>query len=89
MAIGLYLSLGLFCVFSCDQVPITGRWRFQCFATENPKLLGDENADMLVGVARKDFAGLQFSDEDPRLLRMKQTRLVLNRLLLASGLSHL
>ncbi|KAL8884661.1 MAG: hypothetical protein Q9192_006793 [Flavoplaca navasiana] len=89
MAIGLYLSLGLFCVFSSDQVPITGRWRFQCFATENPKLLGDENADMLVGAAGKDFESFPSSDEDPRLLRMKQTRLVLDRLLLASGLSHL
>ncbi|KAL9629367.1 MAG: hypothetical protein Q9204_005313, partial [Flavoplaca sp. TL-2023a] len=89
MAIGLYLSLGLFCVFSCDQVPITGRWRFQCFAAENPKLLEDENADMLVGAAGKDFAGFPSSDEDPRLVRMKQTRLVLDRLLLAGGLSHL
>ncbi|KAL8833667.1 MAG: hypothetical protein Q9176_007868 [Flavoplaca citrina] len=89
MAIGLYLSLGLVCVFSSDQVLITGRWRFQCFATENPILLGDENADMLVGVAGKDFAGFPSSDEDSRLLRMQQTRLVLDRLLLGGGLSHL
>lgn len=84
ISLGLYSILSLFYIFSLDQVPITGRWRFQCFPIENPKLLEDDNEDYIIGSGR-----LPTSGDDPLMLRMRQTRSVLDRLLSASGLSHL
>ncbi len=84
IALGLYSILSLFYLFSLDQVPITGRWRFQGFPIENPRLLEDDNIDLYLGSGR-----LPSSNDDPRMLRMRQTRSVLDRLLSTSGLSHL
>ena len=84
IALGLYSILSLFYLFCFDQVTITGRWRFQCFPIENPRLLEDDNTDLYLGSGR-----LPSSNDDPRMLRMRQTRSVLDRLLSASGLSNL
>lgn len=86
LVVGFYSSLFLLWFFSRDQVPITGRWRFKCLPVENPQLLEDGNTSMVVDAGGE---GLLSSDDDPRLLRLKQTRSVLDRVLSASGLSHL
>lgn len=85
IAVGLYSTLSLFWLFSWDQVPITGRWRLQCSPKKNPKLLADDDPiDVFLGSGR-----LPTSNDNPPVLRLRQTRSVLDRLLSASGLSHL
>lgn len=83
IAVGLYSTLSLFWLFSWDQVPITGRWRLRYSPTPNPNLLADDSANGFLGSGR-----LPSSDDEPPLLRLRQTRSVLDRLLSASGLSH-
>ena len=84
IAVGLYLTLSLFWLFSWDQVPITGRWRLQYSPTPNPKLLADDDpTNVFLGSGRPPS-----SEDNLPVLRLRQTRSVLDRLLSASGLSH-
>lgn len=85
IAVGLYSTLSLFWLFAWDQVPITGRWRLRYSPTPNPKLLADDDpTNVFLGSGR-----LPSSNDNPPVLRLRQTRSVLDRLLSVSGLSHL
>ena len=84
IAVGLYSTLSLLWLLSWDQVPITGMWRLQYSPTPNPKLLADDDpTDVFLGSGRPPSSG-----DNPPVLRLRQTRSVLDRLLSASGLSH-
>lgn len=83
--VGLYASL--FVLWFCyrDMVPITGRWQFQCMPIQKPPLKDGKSETILTL-----FEGQEpvLSEEDPRLVRMRRTRAVLNRIMVASGLGH-
>ncbi|KAL8928981.1 MAG: hypothetical protein Q9208_001424 [Pyrenodesmia sp. 3 TL-2023] len=82
IVIGLYSSLFCFWFFCRIQVPITGRWQFQCLPVQSPPLRGSHpQLALSEGAAR-----CLLSPNDPRRVRV---RAILARVLLASGLEHL
>lgn len=81
----LYSSLFLFWFLCRVQVPITGRWQFQCLPLISPPPKGTQRTQRRVDLTEEMRSRLLDSN-DPRRDRVRK---VLVRVLLASGLKHL
>ena len=71
-------------MYYMDQIPFKGRWRFQCFATETPRLLKHGCADIIRDIDDED-EDVPSSEDDLPVHKWKQIRIVLDRLVSANS----
>lgn len=78
-----YSTLLLYWMFHRERVPITGRRQFRSPVLEFPTpYLQNDNREIVID---KDLERVLVPDDDPQVIR---ARLILNRILSASGLTH-